>query len=99
MHLPEHVHDAAEGLGHRRALSPERIELTLERAVDAAKLAELAAEPLALLFTRFERATQAVALLDQRRNHMAELILALSGLTQPTRALMDRDIGAKLLGN
>jgi len=68
MHLPEHVHDAAEGLGHRRALATQRIELTLNHAVEPAKLAELAPEPLALLLARFERATQAVALLDQRRD-------------------------------
>jgi len=36
MHLPEHVHDAAEGLGDRRALTPQRIELALERAMDTA---------------------------------------------------------------
>src|SRR5436309_14494966 len=78
MHLPEHVHDAAERLGHRRALAPQGIELALERAVDAAELAELAAQPLALLLTPRERTTQAIALLDQRRNHLAELILAFS---------------------
>src|SRR5262247_2391481 len=78
MQLPEHVHDPAEGLSDRRALAPQRVELALKRAVDAAQLAELAAEPLALLLTRLERAPQPVALLDQRRNHMAELILAFS---------------------
>src|SRR5215467_11873476 len=78
MQLPEHVHDAAQGLSDRGALAPQRVELALKRAVDAAQLAELAAEPLALLLTRLERAPQAVALLDQRRNHMAELILAFS---------------------
>src|SRR5438093_761837 len=78
MHLPEHVHDAAEGLGHRRALASQCIELALEGTMDPAKLAELPAEPLALLVPRFERTTQAVALLDQRRNHMAELVLAFS---------------------
>src|SRR5207253_3925235 len=76
MHLPEHVHDAAEGLGHRRALASQCIELALEGTMDPAKLSELPAEPLALLFPRFERTTQAVALLDQRRNHVAELVLA-----------------------
>src|SRR6266403_5924201 len=46
--------------------------------MDPAKLSELSAEPLALLFPRFERTTQAVALLDQRRDDMAELVLAFS---------------------
>src|SRR5262249_4442433 len=69
---------APKRLGPRLSPPPQRIELAWKRAVDAAQLAELTAEPLALLLTRFERAPQAVALLDQRRNHMAELILAFS---------------------
>src|SRR5215831_3358676 len=90
MQLSEHVHDAAEGFGHRRALSPQGIELALEGAVNAAELAELAAEPLALLLARLERATQAVTLLDQRRNHMAELILAFSEPARGPLRVVDR---------
>src|SRR5207245_9635771 len=52
------------------------VALAREGPTDPAKLSELPAEPLALLFPRFERTTQAVALLDQRRNHVAELVLA-----------------------
>src|SRR5262245_17105939 len=90
MQLSEHVHDAAEGFGHRRALSPQGIELALERAVNATELAELAAEPLALLLARLERATQAVTLLDQRRNHMTELILAFSEPAGGPLGVVDR---------
>src|SRR5499433_129264 len=90
MQLSEHVHDAAEGFGHRRALSPQGIELALERAVNAAELAELAAEPLALLLARLECTTQAVTLLDQRRNHMAELILAFSEPAGGPLGVVDR---------
>ena len=90
MHLPEHVHNAAEGLGHRRALAPQGIELALEPAVDPAKLTELAAEPLALLLSRLERTPQAVALLDQRRNHMTELVLAFSKPARRPLCVVDR---------
>jgi hypothetical protein len=89
MHLPEHVHDAAESFGYRRSLAPQRIELALKRTVDPAKLSELSAEPLALLFARFERATQPVALFDQRRNHMAELVLAFSEPAGRTLRIVD----------
>ena len=84
------MYDAAEGLGHRRALASQCVELALEGPMDPAKLSELPAEPLALLFPRFERTTQAVALLDQRRNHVAELILAFSKPARRPLRVVDR---------
>src|SRR6185436_16635200 len=90
VHLPEHVHDAAEGLGDGRALAPQCIELALERPVDPAKLTELAAQPLALLLSRLERTPQALALLDQRRNHMTELILAFGEPARRPLRVIDR---------
>src|SRR4030095_375159 len=74
--LPQQVHDAAEGFGHRAPLSPQRVELALERAVGPAKLAELAAGALAPLLPGCERAPEASALLAERWDHVAELILA-----------------------
>src|SRR5438445_510770 len=64
------------GGGHGRPLAAKGVELALERAVAPAKLAQLSAEPLAFLLPRLERAPQAIALIDQRWDHVAELILA-----------------------
>src|SRR4029450_7670341 len=56
-------------------LSAQRVELALERAVGPAKLTELAAEALTLLLPGFQRAPQAIALIDQGWGPVAELIL------------------------
>ena len=63
--LPQHIHNASEGFSDRRTFTAERVELALERAVRPAKLAQFTAKSLELLFSRFERAAQAIALLDQ----------------------------------
>src|SRR5262249_2106921 len=76
LELPQQTHDTAERLGHGRALAAQGIELALEAAVDPAKLAQLSTEPLAFLLSLLERAPQSIALVDQRRDHVAELILA-----------------------
>jgi len=74
--LPQQTHDAAESLGHGRPLAAQGVELALERALAPPKLAQLSAEPLAFLLSCLERAPQAIALIDQRWDHVAELILA-----------------------
>ena len=74
--LSEQIHDAAEGFGHRAPFSAQGIELALKGAVSPAQLTQLSPEPLALLLSHFERAPQAVTLVDQRWDHVAELILA-----------------------
>src|SRR5439155_1533754 len=61
--LPQQAHNAPEGLSHRRPLAAQRIELALERTVGPAKLAQLSAEALGLLLSRFHRAPQAIALI------------------------------------
>src|SRR5262245_6110896 len=77
LELPQQTHDAAERLGHGRALAAQGIELTLEGALAPAKLAQLFAEPFAFLLSYLERAPQAITLVDQRWDHVTELILAL----------------------
>src|SRR5207249_4350733 len=75
--LAQQVHHTAEGLCDRRALAAQGVELGLERAHRLAKLADLAAELPTLLLPRLQRTTQAFAVLDQRRNRVAQLVLAL----------------------
>jgi len=58
--LPQHIHNASEGFSDRRTFTAERVELALERAVRPAKLAQFTAKSLELLFSRFERAAQAI---------------------------------------
>src|SRR5438132_9851243 len=72
----QQVHHVAEGLGHRRPLAAQILELALQRAEVTADLAELAAELLAPPLRRLETLAQTLPLRDQRRDDAVDHLLA-----------------------
>src|SRR5437899_8449656 len=76
LELSEQVHDAAEGVGHRHPFAAQLLDFALEHAQVAAELAALSTELLTLALPRLESLAQAIPILDQRRDHATQHVLA-----------------------
>ncbi|MBI2469112.1 MAG: hypothetical protein HYV62_15070, partial [Candidatus Rokubacteria bacterium] len=72
----EVLQDLTQHLGDRRALGPEVLGLALEVADLLPEVVHLVAEPRALLLGRLELLAKAFAVVEERRDHPTEQVLA-----------------------